>query len=65
MFMRNKWSGPVKIIGEDGTVMHFKYENNVKRVHKSKLVKVAFEFHKEVTPENDENKKKNGTFKKV
>ena len=50
-----EWSGPAKVIGQEGKVVFLIYGNNLRRVHCSKLVKEGLEFENMTEEqENDE-----------
>ena len=43
-----EWSGPASVIGQQGKVVFLRYGNNLRRVHKSKVIKVGEEYSKDV-----------------
>ena len=39
-----EWSGPASVIGQQGKVIFLRYGNNLRRVHKSKVIRVGEEY---------------------
>ena len=39
-----EWSGPASVIGQEGKVVFLRYGNNLRRVHKSKVIRIGEEY---------------------
>ena len=75
------WSGPAKVLGQEGKVVFLQYGNNLRRVHCTKLVKDRSEyesshpdlskseeeelFEKSTTQKNKENTTEKSPFKMI
>ena len=52
-----QWSGPAKVIGEQGKVVFLKYGNMLRRVHTSRIIRVGEEFKQNNEHTSEEIKK--------
>ena len=51
-----EWSGPASVIGQQGKVIFLRYGNNLRRVHKSKVIRVGEEYKSRSKDKPDEHK---------
>ena len=58
-----EWSGPASVVGQQGKVVFLRYGNNLRRVHKSKVIKVGKEYSKGT--DNEETEDENETKENV
>ena len=43
---KNEWSGPGKVLGQDGKVVFVRYGNTLRRVHATRVLRAGEEFDK-------------------